>query len=558
MLCIANTPYPGPRHDVAMGEILAPTESIFPEQPLAPVVIVRNRGDYVEPNVQVFCRVDSAGQQVYQQSVTIPQLDTLDEDTLQFPNWDVGPGGNLYDLTFWHHQVPDTVRSNDTCRIQTFALDHDVAVTGTSIGDSVRAGRPTQPVLYLENVGGYREQNFWTYCRVDSSGAPVYSESVLVDTLAAGATRNVSFPAWNVGPVNITYRARLRHACPGDGNPGNDSLSKTTTSSVSMLRVAVEVAESSSGRTRPNACYVIDSLCRAWGWTSAIVKGTDVDEWQELNSYDVLVTGDGGTADNDFRVFDNFLLRWVRSGGGYVGLGWLLFGTYYGPGVWSPMDSLCPVMVRDNYGFVSGGAVRVSDTTHPVTRGVAPFPVFEYGEFSQAGLWQGAQQLGYYSNDPTRAAVAVKEPGRGRAVYLGPIYFGDFAINNNEEYFTDVNSLKLLRQALEWAASGPGAGTEAPPENLPTETRLTGAVPNPTQFRTQVGYSLPQAARVKLAVYDLAGKKVRTLVSGAVPAGVHRANWNLTDEAGRAVSKGVYFCRLDTEDGCDALKVVVR
>lgn len=51
---------------------------------------------------------------------------------------------------------------------------------------------------------------------------------------------------------------------------------------------------------------------------------------------------------------------------------------------------------------------------------------------------------------------------------------------------------------------------------------------------------------VRLRIYDVAGRLVRTLADGAHPAGRHEVVWNGTDHAGRRVAAGVYFARLDS------------
>jgi len=69
--------------------------------------------------------------------------------------------------------------------------------------------------------------------------------------------------------------------------------------------------------------------------------------------------------------------------------------------------------------------------------------------------------------------------------------------------------------------------------------------PNPFNPTTAISFTVPApGADVRLTVYDLAGRVVRTLVSGAVEGGEHVAVWNGRDEAGRPVGSGVYFYRL--------------
>jgi len=555
---VEATPFPGPRHDIGIGDILAPTDSVFPEYPLAPRVIVKNRGDYVENGVLVWCKAESAGTKVYGDTIRIPVMDTLAVDTLTFVAWNTGPGGANYNVTFWHSYVPDTVPQNDTARIAVLTLGHDIALAGMNIDSQVRSNRPVTPIANVKNVGGYVETGFTAYCRVDSGAVAIYRESVSVDTVGLGATKNVNFPAWQVGGDSTVYTVRMWHDCGPDQHRVNDTLVRRTTSTIGAIRVAIEIADSSRGRTPPNACYMIDSMCRGQGWFSEIVSGADLDEWAELMNFDVVVTGDDGYGHNDFASYDNVLHRWVKSGGGYVGLGWLVLGTYMGPGRWSPMDSVNAVMARDNYGFQSSGMIHVLDSAHPVTHEVADFSIYDYGEYSVAGPWPGATMLAEYTDSPGKAAVAVNQLGDGRSVYLGPIYFADFQSHNNQAYYTDHAAVKLLRQSIVWAASGPGAGVGSGSAGPVRVAHLSSAFPSPFRYSTVINYSLPLPAQVKLAVYDLAGKMVKTLVSGIQPAGVRQVTWNRSDDAGRRVAQGVYFCRFEADGVQSSRKVVVR
>ncbi|MCD6335990.1 MAG: tetratricopeptide repeat protein [Candidatus Latescibacteria bacterium] len=73
--------------------------------------------------------------------------------------------------------------------------------------------------------------------------------------------------------------------------------------------------------------------------------------------------------------------------------------------------------------------------------------------------------------------------------------------------------------------------------------------PNPFNAETLLGFTLPQATSVKLVIYDVLGQRVRTLADGEMPSGVHRVVWDSKNEAGREVSSGIYFCRLEGDGG---------
>ena len=74
---------------------------------------------------------------------------------------------------------------------------------------------------------------------------------------------------------------------------------------------------------------------------------------------------------------------------------------------------------------------------------------------------------------------------------------------------------------------------------LPKSIVLRQNYPNPFNPTTIIRYELPQAAQVRLEVYDMAGRQVAELVSGQVAAGLHTVNFDASD-----LSSGVYMYRL--------------
>ena len=85
---------------------------------------------------------------------------------------------------------------------------------------------------------------------------------------------------------------------------------------------------------------------------------------------------------------------------------------------------------------------------------------------------------------------------------------------------------------------------------------LDEPMPNPFRATTRLAFDLPATGRAELAVYDVAGRRVTTLLRGdRVAAGSHRATWDGRDEAGRQVATGVYFVKLVTAEGTRTRKV---
>ena len=70
---------------------------------------------------------------------------------------------------------------------------------------------------------------------------------------------------------------------------------------------------------------------------------------------------------------------------------------------------------------------------------------------------------------------------------------------------------------------------------------------SPARGPVALSFTLPHTAEVRLAVYDLGGRRVRELSSAVQTAGEHVISWDLRDDAGRAVGAGLYFAQLRTE-----------
>jgi hypothetical protein len=78
--------------------------------------------------------------------------------------------------------------------------------------------------------------------------------------------------------------------------------------------------------------------------------------------------------------------------------------------------------------------------------------------------------------------------------------------------------------------------------------QFLGCYPNPFNPETNALLSLKQESKVVMAVYNIKGEKVKTLVNGNLPAGMHTIPWNGTDENNLSVASGIYFFKTDARD----------
>jgi hypothetical protein len=110
----------------------------------------------------------------------------------------------------------------------------------------------------------------------------------------------------------------------------------------------------------------------------------------------------------------------------------------------------------------------------------------------------------------------------------------------------------VLLDPDEWVLKHAADVSKSP---IPTEFSLAQNYPNPFNASTDIGYELPRRVIVNLAVYDVLGRKIATLVSATQNPGTYLAHWDATNFA-----SGLYFTRLEAVSAVDASssQVLVR
>ncbi len=103
----------------------------------------------------------------------------------------------------------------------------------------------------------------------------------------------------------------------------------------------------------------------------------------------------------------------------------------------------------------------------------------------------------------------------------------------------------------------PDASAVRQNKGIPAGCRLEQNYPNPFNPATTIAYALPEGGRVRIAVHDVTGRRVKTLVNGIVPAGRYKADWNGTDERDFSLPAGLYFCRMETDDHVRTIKLTL-
>ena len=81
---------------------------------------------------------------------------------------------------------------------------------------------------------------------------------------------------------------------------------------------------------------------------------------------------------------------------------------------------------------------------------------------------------------------------------------------------------------------------------LETITSLGDVYPNPLRDEAVIAYTLGERSKVDLAIYNMIGQRVSTLVNSTLDQGSYRATWNRTNHNNELVMPGVYLVKMQT------------
>ncbi len=145
---------------------------------------------------------------------------------------------------------------------------------------------------------------------------------------------------------------------------------------------------------------------------------------------------------------------------------------------------------------------------------------------------QGSSTLMYTYNNNSLGAALSWSDGQAKLVYCAFNFEAASGIMS-------TSRMVVLNNILHWLdgtpAVEPGFG-----DNLPTAFALRQNYPNPFNPSTEIIFALQHASSVRLAVYDLSGKLITTLIKGDLPAGQHSIKFQAED-----LSSGIYLYRLE-------------
>ena len=99
-------------------------------------------------------------------------------------------------------------------------------------------------------------------------------------------------------------------------------------------------------------------------------------------------------------------------------------------------------------------------------------------------------------------------------------------------------------------------GADIEPKIMPDNYVLEQNYPNPFNPSTKISYQIPSATSVKIDIYDMSGRKVKTLVDMFASAGTYSVVWNGRNDKGDTVASGIYVYRMTADDHIVTRKMV--
>jgi hypothetical protein len=139
-------------------------------------------------------------------------------------------------------------------------------------------------------------------------------------------------------------------------------------------------------------------------------------------------------------------------------------------------------------------------------------------------------------------------------------FYTDFEVYTNIVYYYWLESVSLNGTSDFY---GPltvtiGDPTQEPlPPVVPMVTKLYNAFPNPFNPNTNIRYSLKEAGKVKIEIYNMKGQIIKNFSQEHNSPGFYQISWDGRDENGKLVSSGIYLYRLTTGKYTAAKKMIL-
>jgi hypothetical protein len=147
------------------------------------------------------------------------------------------------------------------------------------------------------------------------------------------------------------------------------------------------------------------------------------------------------------------------------------------------------------------------------------------GQYSQISWYSFSAGFGETGSATTKLKSIIGDPIAGTGSNGGNVISSGF--------FSNPASTGIITGLDEMTAG-----------SAPSKFQLNQNYPNPFNPSTNIKFSLPEQSIVKIVIYDLLGREVKTLINDVRPAGVYTVRWNGENKLNINASSGIYFYSL--------------
>jgi hypothetical protein len=213
------------------------------------------------------------------------------------------------------------------------------------------------------------------------------------------------------------------------------------------------------------------------------------------------------------------------------------------------------------------------------SRSLAYYYDTELSSYIGTGILSGPAYSFAYLPNPFNAKVGLSDTTKDNVMTSGqisppPSKRGDYAHimalapqalsgSQSLEFVTVIiwaESESELLQRFDAAYNKYNAPTDSEDDGdaiVPYAFSLSQNYPNPFNPQTTIQFSIDRGQQVSLSVYNVLGRRVKTLVDRSLEAGNHEVVWDGFDDFGNSVASGIYFYRLNTSIGHVSRKMML-
>jgi len=452
--------------------------------------------------------------------------------------------GSSYNINYWY--------MDDFIVFQ--PLLHDARVKDIVLDAQYVPGSSIEPTVVVENFG-LSDEEFSATCEIKIAGSTVYSETIDDIRLGAGRDETIVFPDYDAESENELFEMVATVNLDGDMQPSNDTLSRWfNTYTTEREMVLLEIGTGTWCPYCPGAAMGAEDLIEN-GCDVAVVEYHNGDSYQ--NNDGVIRINYYGISGYPTAVFDG-INRII--GGSYD----QSMYSYYLP-IYEGRKAINSAFTIDIYGYNNGNYYYLTVRVHKVAS--IPYENMTLQvALTESGIqeyWQGQDHL----NDVERL-MAPNANGSMldfssediRDIEVNFTFTSGWEFANCEliAFIQNADDSEILQGTKMMLSDLTPLGVDDNDQvALPTETKLGNNYPNPFNPATTVDFSIRDAGYYEVAVYNVIGQQVKTLVEGELESGQHSVVWDGKDASGSDVASGVYFYRLVGSDFESARKMIL-